>query len=73
MGKISKELEFFIFLLEQYAAHKNSTADVILKRWDDLGITDFINSMYEMYHSEAIENAFHDIDRVTAEKEAAAG
>ncbi len=69
MSTISKELEFFIFLLEQYAAYKNSTASIILKRWDELGITEFINSMYEMYHSEAIENAFHDIDRITAEKQ----
>lgn len=25
-------------------------------------LTDFVYSMYEMYHSEAIENAFMDLD-----------
>lgn len=67
---MSKEMEFFSFLLEQYAQYKKTTADVILKDWDKLGLTDFIYSMYEMYHSEAIDNAFADIDRLTAEKKA---
>ena len=35
-------LEFFIFLLENYAAYKNTTADEVLKFWDELKLTDFI-------------------------------
>lgn len=66
-----KEMEFFTFLLEQYAAHKNTTADKILKTLDEFGLTDFIIGMYEMYHSEAIENAFTDIDRLISQKNAA--
>lgn len=61
---MSKEMDFFIFLLEQYAKHKNKTADKVLKQWDELGITDIIYSMYERYHIEAIENAFEDIDQM---------
>ena len=59
-----KEMDFFIFLLEQYAAAKETTADRILRQWDDAGVTDTIYSMYDRYHSEAIENAFDDIDRI---------
>lgn len=66
MGKISKELEFFIFLLEQYASYKNTSGDLVLKQWDEHNITDFIYDMYEMYHAEAIENAFADIDSLVA-------
>lgn len=59
---MSKEMEFFSFLLEQYARYKQTTADLVLKKWDELGITDHIYNMYEMYHSEAITNAFANID-----------
>ena len=59
---MSKEMEFFIFLLEQYAYSRGTTADKVLKSWDEAGITDTIYGMYERYHCEAIENAFEDID-----------
>ena len=57
-----KEMDFFIFLIEQYAAAKNTTADKVLQKWDEAKITNTIYDMYERYHSEAIENAFEDID-----------
>lgn len=68
MHNISKQTNFFIFLLEQYANYKNSTTDKVLKQWDNLGITDLIYNMYERYHIEAIENAFDDIDMLILEK-----
>lgn len=40
----------------------------ILKTLDEFGLTDFVIGMYEMYHSEAIENAFTDIDRLISQK-----
>lgn len=66
---MTKEMEFFSFLMEQYSFFKHTTADKILKKLDDLGLTERVINMYEMYHSEAIENAFKDIDRMIAEKE----
>lgn len=66
---MSKEMEFFIFLLEQYAYYKKTTADKIMKLWDELGLTEFIFDMYELYHIECLENAFEDIDRLIAEKQ----
>ncbi len=64
---MSDEMNFFIFLIEQYAKYKNKTADIILKQWDDLKLTDTIYNMYELYHTEAIENAFKDIDRLISD------
>ncbi|MCD7839366.1 MAG: DUF3791 domain-containing protein [Erysipelotrichaceae bacterium] len=64
---MSTETEFFIFLLENYASYKNTTADVILKQWDDLGIIEYIQDMYELYHVERIENAYDDIDKIVEE------
>lgn len=63
---MSQETEFFIFLIEQYAAHKGVSAGEILRIWDERGVTDFIRDMYEMYHQEALENAFADIDSLVA-------
>jgi hypothetical protein len=65
---MSKEMEFFIFLLEQYAAYKNITADKVLNQWDELELTNFVYDMYERYHVERIENAFDDIDALMLEK-----
>ena len=41
MNELDKEMCFFIYLLENYAAYKNSSADVVLKQWDSAGLTDF--------------------------------
>jgi len=63
MKKISDEAEFFIFLLEKYAEAKNMPAKDALNIWKEKGIVDYINNMYEQYHTERIENAIHDIER----------
>ena len=62
MKKLSNQSEFFIFLLEKYAEKTSQSASDVLKRWQGLGILDYINAMYEQYHTERIENAFADID-----------
>ncbi|GEM_PF-1281359 len=67
MKELSKEMQFFIFLLEQYAYAKGMPADTILKQWDECGITMRIFRMYDLYHCEALENAFQDIDAMLAE------
>ncbi len=65
---MTKEMEFFTFLMEQYAHYKNTTADKILRQLDELKLTDYVFNMYEMYHSEALENAFVDIDKLIKSK-----
>ena len=66
---MSKESEFFIYLIERYAEYKNSSAQEILTQLDSLGITEMIYNLYEMYHCESLENAFDDIDELVKEKQ----
>ena len=66
---MSKESEFFIYLIERYAEYKNSSAPEILTQWDSIGITEMIYNLYEMYHCESLENAFDDIDELVKEKQ----
>ena len=66
MNELDKEMEFFIYLLENYASYKNSSADVIIAQWDKAGVADRIYNMYERYHSEDLQNAFADIESLLA-------
>ena len=59
---MSKEFKFFTFLLESYAKYTGVTAAEVLKILDEKNLTDFVYNMYEIYHIEAIENAYMDID-----------
>ena len=59
---MSKEFKFFIYLLERYAAHIGVSADVAYARLSQKGLVDYALNMYELYHVEAIENAFADLD-----------
>lgn len=65
---MNQEDKFFIYLLENYSSYKNSNAKDVLNMWDSLNLTDYIRSMYERYHTERLENAFEDIDRMINEK-----
>lgn len=65
---MSEEMKFFMYLAEFYAEYKNKrTADVI-SEWDSRGITQKIYDNYWTYHTEAIENAYNDMDRLLAQK-----
>lgn len=63
---MNAEQRFFVFLLESYACHKERPTADILREWDEHGITQEIRANYEMYHQEAIENAYEDIDSLLA-------
>ena len=65
---MAKEMEFFSFLMEQYAAYKGTNANKILAQLEEKKQTDFVYNMYERYHTEALENAFADIDKLIEEK-----
>jgi len=60
---MSKEFKFFIYLLERYAARNGETADVTYNRLVANNAVDYAIGMYELYHTENIENAFADLDR----------
>lgn len=63
---MSKEMEFFIYLLEHYAASKGLPADQVLAQWREHSLEEEILANYEMYHTERLENAFTDIDSLLA-------
>jgi acyl carrier protein len=65
---MSKQADFFIYLLERYAKAKQTSAQQVLARWDSLELTDLIYGMYELYHVERLENAFDDIDSLVLEQ-----
>lgn len=68
---MTKEFRFFTYLLESYAAYKETTADQVLQMLDEKHLTQFVYDMYELYHSERIENAFADLDSLIATGETA--
>jgi hypothetical protein len=66
---MSREADFFIYLIERYAQSKDKTANQVLKEWDSFRLTNFIYDMYELYHVERLQNAFDDIDEMIMEKQ----
>ena len=61
-------MEFFSFLMEQYAAYKKTTANKILAVLEEKHLTDVVLGMYERYHVEALQNAFDDIDALISKQ-----
>lgn len=59
---MSEEMDFFIYLLESYAAAKQRPSGDVLREWDERGVTQEIYDGYFQYHQERIENAYDDID-----------
>lgn len=59
---MSNEMDFFIYLLEAYAASKGRTADEVLAEWKARGIVQYVYDNYWLYHTETLENAYADID-----------
>lgn len=60
--RLPREFTFFAYLLESYAAHTGRDTGDVLREWDERGVTQKIYDGYWLYHTEAIENAFADID-----------
>ena len=59
---MSDEMDFFIYLLESYADRKGKDTAEVMREWDERGVTQTIFEGYWGYHTEAIENAYEDID-----------
>lgn len=57
-------MKFFMYLLEFYASYKNRPTGDVLSEWDEKGITQTIFDSYWVYHTEAMENAYKDIDHL---------
>lgn len=66
---MSKEMEFYIYLLEKYSEYKNVSTTYIVNKLAELNLEELVYDMYEKYHTESIINAFDDIDNLILEKE----
>lgn len=66
---MEKEMEFFIYLMEKYSEYKKESTTEVVNRLDELELLEYIYNLYERYHSEAIENAFQDIDELIKERQ----
>ena len=66
---MSKEMEYFIYLLEHYAYDHNTTADKVMKKLKELDLVDYVYNNYELYHIESTELVYEDIDNKIKEKE----
>ncbi|WP_165045196.1 MULTISPECIES: DUF3791 domain-containing protein [unclassified Adlercreutzia] len=61
-----KEFSFFAFLIESYAQSRNLKAAEVFDALDKQGRIGFVYDMYEMYHTESLDNAFTDLDSLIA-------
>ena len=64
VSDMPEEMKFFMYLLEFYAAYKNRKTGEVLAEWESKGLTKKIYDNYWVYHMEAIENAYADIDNL---------
>jgi hypothetical protein len=63
---MTEEMKFFIYLLEYYAAYKDKKTGDVLNEWEEHDITQKIYDSYWTYHTERIENAYMDIDKLVS-------
>ena len=63
---LGPEMDFFIYLLEQYAAYRHTTGDKIYQEWSEHNLVQWMCDNYWGYHTETLENAFKDIDSMLA-------
>ena len=61
---MSKQSEFFLYLIERYAEYKGTSADKVLDEWKRKNVIKLIYDMYDIYHCERLENAYDDIDDI---------
>ena len=59
---MTKEMIFFLFLIERYAKKCGRSTGDVLREWDEKGITEEIYDGYFLYHQERLENAYDDIN-----------
>ncbi len=61
---MSEQAKFFVLLIERYSDWKNLSTKAVYEKWKESGHLKDIYDRYWIYHQEALENAFHDIDHL---------
>lgn len=65
---MTKEMEFFIYLMEHYSIYKGKPTNEIVEELKILNLFEEVYNRYEFYHIERLQNAFLDIDKLINEK-----
>jgi len=60
---MSNQSDYFLMLLESYAAHRHKSGTEILNLFEERQLIPYIYGMYEQYHIEDIRNAIDDLDQ----------
>ncbi len=59
---MSKEINFTIFCMESYKAHRNLSGKAVLKLFSDYGVFDYIKEFYDILHTTGESYINNDID-----------
>lgn len=59
---MSKEINFLIFCIESYKAHRNLSGKSVIKLFNDYGVFDYICEFYDVLHSTGHNYINNDID-----------
>ncbi|MDR1473784.1 MAG: DUF3791 domain-containing protein [Lactobacillales bacterium] len=63
MIKTTNETNFFLLLIEQYAAYRKMSGKEVFDLFNSNNLISYIYDMYEIYHVEDLHNAFDDLDK----------
>jgi hypothetical protein len=63
---MSDEARYLIYLIERYALQKGMSGSDTFALFDTNGLIPSLLKMYYTYHTERVENAIDDIDRMLA-------
>ncbi|MDR1505834.1 MAG: DUF3791 domain-containing protein [Treponema sp.] len=61
---MTEEARYLLFLTEQYAAVKGLPGSQVFNMLKEKELFSYIHNMFYTYHTERVENAIEDIERV---------
>ena len=64
----AKILEFVLFCVEMFAQRGGVSGSVVMKRFDELGVLDFLRNNYEVLHTQGRNYILSEIDQYLANR-----
>ena len=59
---MSKEMDFTIFCIENYKAHKKLTGKEVIALFERYGVMNYLYEFYDVLHTTSYQYVNHDID-----------
>jgi hypothetical protein len=60
--RVSKELAFIVFCLENYKIHRALTGRQAVELFEKYGVYDYLREFYDVLHTTGYQYIVHDID-----------